>query len=168
MPTQRIILKPLAPPVEKLRATLRIDMPYRFSQENFPDEASAGYFIGRPVVNILDAVNEESAMMAAGMTAATEMLDNALMRDEEDNAGDCVSMEWVLVDDENTIWSQTVMVPEVGDRAHSRDTVSPIVGTVDWVSDDGARVGVRPDGTEAATVGPASAFTYEAVPIDGE
>lgn len=102
---REIVLKDGAPPLEDLRAVLRVDIPYKFDPKNFNlDEAE--FYIGRKPENLLDAVNEEMLMLAEGTSDVFEILTSAERGDGEGDSP--VTEEWVLVDGDNTIWSEYV------------------------------------------------------------
>lgn len=111
---REIVLKEGAPPIEKLHAVLRIDMPYQFNPKNYANWDGVKLLIGRPVENLLDAVNEEALMLEHGVSNVVEMIDGAYGRfDETDDSA--LKTEWVLVDDDNVIWSELIETVDSSD-----------------------------------------------------
>lgn len=101
---KEIVLKAGAPPLEELRAVLRVDVPYKYEPKNFGIDGEGGYLIGRKPENLLEAVNEEMLMLEKGESDLFGIITGIERGVGEVNSP--VTEEWVLVDSDNTIWSE--------------------------------------------------------------
>ena len=104
MTERRIVLKPGHPPLEKLRAILRVDAPFRFDPEAYKNYDNTEPLIGRPVENLLDAVNEERLLIEQEFNSIHDVIEPALDRPEGDEFG--LTAEWVFIDEDGEVWSE--------------------------------------------------------------
>lgn len=133
MSQRAIVLRDGAPNLNTLHMELRVRVPFAYDQQNYAyhtggeiPQGVPGTLIGRPVEDILDAVNEERLMLPSGEVSFDEMLgiwDRSIREEGEvlDDAieaqlpkGDYQKLFWeyVLVDDDGTVWSRTIEVHE--------------------------------------------------------